>query len=124
MKVHYSRRAANDLESVREYLYERSPRGAVNVLAAIYLTIEFIRRNPEAAETTTISSIRAKTVRKYRFKIFYRVVSRDDLIEIVHVRHHIPPTLERQRRLQRNRATVNLKEMASLSHGLPQTSQN
>jgi len=87
MNVHYSRRAANDLESVREYLSEQSPRGAINVLAAIYLTIEFIRRNPEAAEMTTISGIRAKTVRKYRFKIFYRVVPHNDLIEIVHVRH-------------------------------------
>ena len=87
MKVHYSRRAATDLESIREYLSARSVRGAVNVIAAIYLTIEFIRRNPEAAEATTISGVRAKTVRKYRFKIFYRFTRQHDLIEITHVRH-------------------------------------
>jgi toxin ParE1/3/4 len=87
MKVRYSRRAANDLESIREYLSEQSVRGAANVLAAVYLAIEFIRRNPEAAEQTAIGDVRAKTVRKYRFKIFYRVLADDDTIEIVHVRH-------------------------------------
>jgi toxin ParE1/3/4 len=53
----------------------------------MYLAIEFIRRNPLAAEKTTIGNVRAKTVRKYRFKIFYRVLARDDTIEIVHIRH-------------------------------------
>jgi toxin ParE1/3/4 len=87
MKVRYSRRAANDLESIQKYLNARSARGAANVLAAMYLAIEFIRRNPLAAEKTTIGNVRAKTVRKYRFKIFYRVLARDDTIEIVHIRH-------------------------------------
>jgi len=87
MKVRYSRRAAHDLESIREYLTSRSTRGAVNVLSAIYLAIEFIRRNPLAAERTTIADVRAKTVRKYRFKVFYRVIASDDVVEIVHVRH-------------------------------------
>lgn len=87
MKVRYSRRAVYDLESIREYLNERSMRGAANVLAAIYLSIEFIRRNPQASEKTVIAGVRAKAVRKYRFKVFYRIAASDDTIEIVHVRH-------------------------------------
>jgi len=87
MKVRYSRRAAHDLESIRGYLSERSVRGSANVLAAIYLSIEFIRRNPQASQKTTIVGVRAKTVRKYRFKVFYRIAVSDDTIEIVHVRH-------------------------------------
>jgi toxin ParE1/3/4 len=87
MKVRYSRSAANDLESIHEYLSARSVRGAANVLAAIYLAIEFIRRNPLAAEKTTIGDVHAKTIRKYRFKIFYRVLAGDDTIEIAHIRH-------------------------------------
>jgi len=54
MKVRYSRRAAHDLESIREYLNKRSVRRAANVLAAIYLSIEFIRRNPQASEKTAL----------------------------------------------------------------------
>jgi toxin ParE1/3/4 len=43
--------------------------------------------NPHAAEMTSLGDIRAKTVPRYRFRLFYRVVEDDDAIEIVHVRH-------------------------------------
>ncbi|HTP92793.1 MAG TPA: hypothetical protein VMJ52_13710 [Xanthobacteraceae bacterium] len=61
----------------------RSARGAVAVLAAIYAAVEFIRRNPEAAEATSISNVRGKIVGRFRFKIFYRVVEAEGAIEIV-----------------------------------------
>jgi len=63
-------------------------------MTAIYATIEFIRRNPHAAERTTISDVNAKIVKKYRFKVFYRVLEKEGIIEIVHVRHtsHTPWT--------------------------------
>ena len=56
-------------------------------MTAIYAAIEFVRRNPHAAEATTIENVRAKIVQRYRFKIFYRIEERDGLIEVVHVRH-------------------------------------
>ena len=87
MKFRYSRRAINDLASINEYLNNRTPRGGANVMTAIFAAIEFIRRYPDAAELTRIQGIRGKTVRKYHFKVFYRVIAEDDLIEIVHVRH-------------------------------------
>jgi plasmid stabilization system protein ParE len=87
MKCRYSRRATNDLTYIFEYLSARSPRGALNVMRAIYAAVEFIRRNPEAAELTRIAGVRGRTVRKYRFKVFYRVVADEDVIEIVHIRH-------------------------------------
>lgn len=87
MKVRYSPRASNDLAFIRQYLSEQSPRGAVNVMTAIYGAIEFIRRNPDGAEKTAIVGVHAKIVLKYRFKIFYRVQENDDVIEIIHVRH-------------------------------------
>ena len=87
MIVRYSPRTVRDLESIREYLSARSARGAVAVLAAIYAAVEFIRRNPEAAEATSISNVRGKIVGRFRFKIFYRVVEAEGAIEIVHVRH-------------------------------------
>jgi len=87
MNVRYSPRATRDLQSIFEYLTERSPLGAVNVLTAIYAAIEFIRRYPDAAEATRIEGVRAKVVQRYRFKVFYRVVQGDDAVEIVHVHH-------------------------------------
>lgn len=87
MIVRYSPRATRDLQSIQEYLSERSPRGALNVLTAIYAAVEFVRRHPAAAQSTNLPAVSAKIVQRYRFKIFYRAVETDNAIEIIHVRH-------------------------------------
>ena len=74
MRIRYSRRATRDLTSIQEYRTERSPQRAIRVMAAILAAVEFIRRYPGAAEMTLIAGVRAKLVRRYRFKIFFRVV--------------------------------------------------
>ena len=91
MIVRYSPRATRDLESIHEYLNERSPRGALNVLIAIYAAVEFVRRHPAAAQSTNVPGVRAKIVQGYHFKVFYRVGESDSAIEIVHVRHTSRP---------------------------------
>ena len=96
MRLRYSRRATNDLASIHEYLSARSPRAALGMLTSIYAAIEFIRHHPEASELTSIPGIRGKIVRKHRFKIFYRVMTEDDAIEIVHVRHTSRRPLEEE----------------------------
>jgi toxin ParE1/3/4 len=87
MKIRYSPRATRDLEAIYEYLIQRSPKGTINVLTAIYASIEFIRRHPAATQVTTVPGIHAMIVQRYRFKIFYRILEADDVLEIVHVRH-------------------------------------
>ena len=87
MKIRYSARATRDLAAIHEYLLKRSPTGATNVMAVMYAAIEFIRRYPAAAEMTRIPQVHAKIVRRYRFKIFYRVLAAEDTVEIIHVRH-------------------------------------
>jgi toxin ParE1/3/4 len=87
MKVRYSRRASSDLSLIHRYLSERSLTGALHVMTGIYASIEFIRHNPYGAEKTNIGDVRVKVVRYYRFKIFYRILERDDFVEIIHVRH-------------------------------------
>jgi plasmid stabilization system protein ParE len=86
MRVRYSPRAAQDLAAIHLYLTQHSPAGANHVLVAIYAAVEFIKRNPQAAERTPIPGVHAKVVQRYRFRIFYRLVGHD-LIEIAHVRH-------------------------------------
>jgi toxin ParE1/3/4 len=87
MNVRYSPRAAADLASIFDFLNRRSPSGATNVMTAVYAAIEFIRRNPQAAEATSFQGVRSKVVSRYRFKVFYRLAEGGDVIEIVHVRH-------------------------------------
>jgi hypothetical protein len=78
MKVRYSRQATRDLASTHEYLAERSPKGAANVMAAIYASVEFIKQYPRGAERTNIVGIFGKVVSKYltrpdRFTSYDRV---------------------------------------------------
>ena len=86
MTVRYSRRAQNDLNDIFQYLDERSPSGARNVMRAIYASIAFLAEQPRASQETNRLGVRAKIVSRYNFKIFYRV-GEDQIIEIIHVRH-------------------------------------
>jgi plasmid stabilization system protein ParE len=56
-------------------------------MAAIFAAVEFVRRTPHAAEETRIRGVRGKVVQKYNFKVFYRVIENQAVVEVVHVRH-------------------------------------
>jgi plasmid stabilization system protein ParE len=57
-------------------------------MAAIFAAVGFIKRNPEAmAAVPRIPGMRVIVVHRYQFKVFYRVLSSDGVVEIVHVRH-------------------------------------
>jgi plasmid stabilization system protein ParE len=85
MKVHYRDRALADLEEIFQYIDERSPSGARNVIDAIHAMIDTIAAHPLSAQRTTYEDIRVKVVRKYGYKIFYLVGAGQ--IEVLHVRH-------------------------------------
>jgi toxin ParE1/3/4 len=87
VKIRYSRRASAELASIFDFLHQRSPSGATHVMTAIYAAIEFVRRNPYAAEATSFPEVRSKVVSRCRFKVFYRVIEAEDVIDIIHVRH-------------------------------------
>ena len=85
MKVRYRERALADLEEISAYISERSPIGAINVLAAIHAAIRDVALNPLASRQTSDPEVRVKIVRRYLYKIFYAIA--DGEIEILHVRH-------------------------------------
>ena len=84
MNVRFSPRARGDVEDIFQYLSQRSPSGAGNVMAAIFAGVEFIAEHPYASECTDDAGIRVHVVQRYRYKIFYRV---DETVEILHIRH-------------------------------------
>lgn len=87
MKVRYRERALADLEGIFQFLNERSPSGARNVLAAIADAIDSIAVRPLASPRTSDASVRVKILGRYRYKIFYSVA--EDAVEIIHVRHSV-----------------------------------
>jgi toxin ParE1/3/4 len=42
-------------------------------------------KNPTASQETSVPTIRVKIVRRYKFKIFYKLDR--DMIDLIHIRH-------------------------------------
>jgi toxin ParE1/3/4 len=85
MRIRYSPQARSDLQEIFHYLNERSASGAENVMRAVYAGIQFLAENPHASQETDLDEIRVKVVRRYSYKIFYRLDQ--DTIDLIHIRH-------------------------------------
>jgi toxin ParE1/3/4 len=87
MKLVYSRQALADLDEIATYYTANaSPAIADAIGRRLEDVIDRIRRIPEAApKVSQRSEVRAATVVRYPFRIFYRV--REDTVDILHIRH-------------------------------------
>ena len=85
MRVRYSARAFTDREQIFDYLRQRSPGGARNVMAKIREAAAQLGENPHSGYATDDPEVRVKFVVRYPYKIFYRL--RGDAVEILHIRH-------------------------------------
>lgn len=86
MNIRYRAEALSDIDEIFQYLQERSPNGAQNVLRAIYAGIHLVSLRPLACEQTNDPSVRVKIVRRYSYKIFFGIIDAET-VEILHVRH-------------------------------------
>ena len=86
MKIRYRPRALADIESIFQFINERSPAGARNVLHALADAIDEIGAHPLGSPVASDQDIRVKILTRYRYKIFYSIVD-DAFVEILHVRH-------------------------------------
>ena len=87
MKIVFSRQALTDLDEIATYYSTRaSPAVAAAIERRFRDVIDHIGRTPEAApRVSQRSTVRAMTVLRYPFRIFYRV--RSDAVDILHIRH-------------------------------------
>jgi len=87
MKLVYSRRAMADLDSIAAYYTANASPVIANAIGRrLEDVIDRICRIPNAApRVSQRSQVRVVAVVRYPFRIFYRV--REDVIDILHVRH-------------------------------------
>ena len=85
MRIRFTRRAFGDRERIFEYLKERSPTGATNVMTRLRAAIAQLSEQPVSGYATDAEDVRVLFVGRYPYKIFYRV--RGDMIEILYIRH-------------------------------------
>jgi plasmid stabilization system protein ParE len=119
MTVHYRGQALFDLEEIFQYIEERSPSGARNVIDAIHDAIAQIAEHPLSAQRTSHAGTRVKVVRRYPYKIFYQVGV--DQVEICIATWRAPPVVPGKVDDVGRRAEERLIPTALLG-GLPTTS--
>jgi toxin ParE1/3/4 len=87
VKVHFTERAAEDLESIHSYLAARSPAGARNVQLAMQATFAQLADFPYSGRAQTRPRLRKLGVPRYPYNVYYTVDDVADEVIIVTVRH-------------------------------------
>ncbi len=87
MRIDYSPRAIRDLEDIGAYYRAvAAPPVAAAIAERIGRVIDWLALQPESAPRVAgRPGVRAVLLRRYPYKIFYRV--RGDVVEILHIRH-------------------------------------
>jgi len=90
-QVVIDRLAANDLQNIFDYIAERNPQGATNVLADITKTIDLLSDYPNLGRKVKLRSVRIKVTAKYRYRILYEVNTEQITIrQVVHPSRNLP----------------------------------
>jgi len=84
MRIRYTPRSRDDLDSIFSYLEEHSPAAAARVKRLIEQVIKGLADFPEIGPATEFGA-RVLLVGRFPYRIFYRIRAQD--IEILHIRH-------------------------------------
>jgi toxin ParE1/3/4 len=83
MRLRYTLPALADLESVLEYVVDRSPQGASRIHARIHAVTDLLLRYPRAGAVTDDPTIRRVTTTPYPYLIFYEATDAEIIIHAV-----------------------------------------
>ena len=85
-RVRFSKSAVNDLNSIREYIYDNNKEAAKEVVSYIIEKIETVLAvNPAAGRAGRVLRTRELVISKYPYIVPYQV--RDDVVYILRVLH-------------------------------------
>lgn len=85
MKIRWTVQAADDLESVHEYVRARSPRSADDLVDRILADIDILERFPYLGRAGRIEGTRELVITRTPFVVAYRLIH--DQVEILGVVH-------------------------------------
>lgn len=85
-RIRFSKSAVNDLNSIREYIYDNNKEAAKEVVSYIIEKIETVLAvNPAAGRAGRVLRTRELVISKYPYVVPYQV--RDDVVYILRVLH-------------------------------------
>jgi plasmid stabilization system protein ParE len=83
MRLRYTLPALADLESILDYVVDRSPQGASRIHARISAVIDLLLRYPRAGAVTDDPTIRRVTTTPYPYLVFYEATDTEIIIHAV-----------------------------------------
>lgn len=83
MRLRYTLPALAELESILDYIADRSPQGATRVQSRIRAVTDLLLRYPRAGAVTDDPTIRRMTATPYPYLIFYEVTDAEIIIHAV-----------------------------------------
>ena len=87
MKLHFTERAADEIDAIQAYLVARSSVGARNVQLAMQSTFARLGEFPYLGRAQSHPGLRKIGVARYPYNIYYTVDGTADEIIIIAVRH-------------------------------------
>jgi plasmid stabilization system protein ParE len=83
MRLRYTLPALADLQSILDYVADRSPQGAARIHSRIRSVTDLLLRYPLAGGATDDPNIRRMTTTPYPYLIFYEVTDAEIIIHAV-----------------------------------------
>ena len=84
MRIRYTPRSRDDLDSIFSYLNQHSPASAVRIKRLVEQLIKGLADFPEIGPATDFGA-RVLLVGRFPYRIFYRIRAQE--IQILHIRH-------------------------------------
>ena len=85
-KVVWADRALCDLERIITYLKRRNPAAAAKMGGSILRKTDLLARHPELGRVSE-DDAECRVIAQRPYKIYYRVLLEDRIVEVLHLRH-------------------------------------
>lgn len=87
MKLHFTRRAIQDLSSIADYVYQQNPQAARRVRDSIIESLQTLVLFPHIGRQQAVKSVRKLVTRRYPYLVYYSVDETSEEIVIITIQH-------------------------------------
>ena len=93
MKLRFTRRAAQDLADIADYIRKQNPQAASRVRAAILESLQNLVLFPQVGRQQKVEGVRKLVTRRYPYLVYYTADESAEEIIIITIQH---PARERE----------------------------
>lgn len=93
MKLRFTRRAAQDLTDIADYIRKQNPQAALRVRAAILESLQNLVLFPQIGRQQKVEDVRKLVTRRYPYLVYYTTDKSAQEIIIITIQH---PARERE----------------------------